>query len=321
MLDFSHVASNPNVDIQIFQGNSSVTQLQWQTWVKPRGVKMVYMIGVGGGSSGGCGIASGTTSGGGAGGASGAQTSLMIPAMFVPDRLYIQAGQGGKQPATLVSAAVGVVGLPTYVAIEPTTALSVPTMLLLANPGAVTGTAATITAGGLAGTAAAVTTIAAMPLAGKGQYTFFAGAVGGVGGASTAAGIALLPPTTGLMVSGGTGGGGCNATVGFAGGAFTIGANTLGTYFPPIPGGNPAVTSVPAFDGSGGIVIPNYIMNYGGCGGGGSTTTAGGFAGNGGHGAPGCGGGGGGGTNTTALLVTGGRPGNGGDGFVIIYSW
>ena len=51
-----------------------------------------------------------TTSGGGAGGGSGALSTLMIPAAFLPDLLYIQAGLGGVQPATLVSGAVGVAG-------------------------------------------------------------------------------------------------------------------------------------------------------------------------------------------------------------------
>ena len=97
MLDFFGIPDSPNVDVQRFFGPATAGLTQWETWRKPRGCKMVYMIGVGGGSSGGVGVNTGTTSGGGAGGGSGAQSSLLIPAMFVPDILYVQAGAGGTE--------------------------------------------------------------------------------------------------------------------------------------------------------------------------------------------------------------------------------
>jgi hypothetical protein len=319
MLDFNHILSNPNIDVQTFIGQSQTTagatSGEWKTWRKPRGARFVYMIAVGGGSSGGCALNSGTTSGGGAGGGSGAQSTLMIPAMFLPDVLYIQAGLGGSQPATLVSAAVGVAGTITYVALEPWNTLAAQLTVLFANAGAVTATAATITAGGVQGTAAAIATIVNMPLAGRGAYQFFAGQSGTAGGTSTSAGVSQTYPTTGLMVMGGVGGGG-SSTSGQAGGAITLAG--FGDNFPAIAGGVQAITSTPAGSGSSGNMLKSFQYT-GGTGGGGSTATAGGLAGVGGNGAPGCGGGGAGGSNTTVTSLA--RPGDGGPGFVYIYSW
>ena len=69
MLDFNHILSNPNIDVQTFIGQSQTTagatSGEWKTWRKPRGARFVYMIAVGGAASGGCALNSGTTSGGG----------------------------------------------------------------------------------------------------------------------------------------------------------------------------------------------------------------------------------------------------------------
>jgi hypothetical protein len=319
MLDFQHVLNTPGYDLQTFYGPSTANTTQWQTWRKPRGVKMIYMIGVGGGSSGGTGLNSSTTSGGGAGGGSGGQSSLLIPAAFVPDVLYIQAGNGGQQPATLVSGVVGVAGLPTYVCIEPDSSLLANMTLLFANPGAVTGTAATTTAGGAAGTAAAVATISQMPLAARGQYQLLAGVAGTTGGngSTPTAGTNVTLPTTGQFVTGGAGGGG-SVTTGAAGGNIT-GVGLGSENFPTLTGGIAASGATPAGAGPGSFIARFFLMNYGGAGGGGATTTAGGSAGTGGNGAPGCGGGGAGGCNTTNVTLA--RPGDGGPGFVYIISW
>jgi hypothetical protein len=319
MLDFNHILNNPNIDVQTFIGQAQTTAGaatgEWKTWRKPRGAKFVYMIAVGGGASGGVALNTAATSGGGAGGGSGAQSTLMIPAMFLPDVLYIQAGLGGVQPATLVSAATNVAGIPTYVAIEPWNTAAAQSTLLFANGGQIGIAAATSTTGGTATVAASSASIANMPLAGRGAYQFFAGQAGSAGGSSTTAGIAQTYPTTGLMVQGGAGGGG-SSTSGQAGGAITLAG--FGDNFPAITGGTAAVTSTPAGSGSGGTMLKMFQYT-GGSGGGGSTTTAGGLAGAGGNGAPGCGGGGAGGSNTTVTTL--GRPGDGGPGFVYIYSW
>lgn len=309
-----------NMDVQWFTGPTTTTVIQWQTWRKPRGAKMVYMLGVGGGSSGGCGLNSATTSGGGAGGGSGAQSSLLIPAACLPDELFIQAGAGGRQPATLVSAAVGVAGVPTYVMLEPT-ALTAQLTVLFANAGAVTGTAATSTAGGAAGTAAAVATIANMPFAGRGLYMLFAGDRGAAGGGSTAAGASISNAfLAGQLVTGGSGGGGASATPGAGGNIRSYGAsfwpNNGDQNIPDIV--EQAAASSGATAARPGFKPPRIKFNmfYGGTGGGGGNQTAGGNAGAGGDGDWGCGGGGAGGATTTNTTLA--RPGDGGPGFVVI---
>jgi hypothetical protein len=285
---------------------------QWQTWRKPRGVKNVYMIGVGGGASGAVGSYNAATTAGGAGGGSGAQSCLWIPALFVPDVLYVQCGAGGKQPTTLISDQIQHAGGPTYVAIEPSTTLTANMTLLLANGGQ-----PAVTTGGV------VATIAGMPLAARGSYTFFVGHAGTAGGtAGSGAGINQTFPVTGLMVMGGSGGGGGgSATGGVGGGLAAPSGSTINDFFLPTQtGGTAASGATPAGAGQGGIQVRNFIMNYGGMGGGGASDTGGGVAGAGGDGAPGSGGGGSGGANDSVNANLA-RPGNGGDGFVIIMSW
>ena len=311
MLDFNNILSTPGMDVQYFTGQSTATLTQWQTWRKPRGVKNIYILGVGGGSSGAVGANAAASNTGGSGGGSGAQTCVWIPAMFVPDVLYVQTGAGGQQPAVLVSAATQVGGVPTYVALEPSTTLTANMTLLLANG----GVAGAVTGGTLA-------TIAGMPLAARGYYTFFVGHSGTAGGAAQTAGTNLTFPVTGIMVMGGSGGGGSGVSPG-AGGALSVpsGSPINDFFLPTRTGGTSASGATPAGAGGSGIITRNFIMNYSGMGGGGASNTSGGQAGAGGNGAPGSGGGGSGGSTTTAGADTLARPGNGGDGFVIVMSW
>ena len=316
MLELNHVMSQgQGLDVQIFTGTTSADLAQWQTWRKPRGAKFHYFFGVGGGSSGGCGINSAGTSGGGAGGGSGAQTQVIIPTLFVPEVLYIACGNGGIGPVT--TGAVGVAGSNTKIYIEPDTTSNANMCLLHAWGGLVTGTAATSTVGGVAGSVALASTIVQMPLAARGQFSFLAGQVGTAGGTNGTAGVAIVLPVTGLMVTGGSGGGGSNAGTQFAGGQIT--GMGLGGYFPTIPGGIAAAGATPAGAGVGGLIQKWWLMNYGGTGGGGASVTGGGIAGVGGPGAPGSGGGGGGGENTTVTTMA--RGGDGGPGFVVAISF
>jgi hypothetical protein len=203
-------------------------------------------------------------------------------------------------------------GGPTYVCIEPSTTLTPNMTLLLANGGQ---------GGGVTGGATA--TIAGMPLAARGLYTFFGGQAGTAGGvAGGGNGTNLTFPVTGRITMGGSGGGGGGGATPGAGGVLSVPAGSpindffLFTY----PGGTGASGATPAGAGFSGPVMKNFIMNYGGMGGGGASTTSGGVAGAGGNGAPGSGGGGSGGaTNTITTALA--RPGKGGDGFVIVMSW
>jgi len=319
MLDFNHILSTPGYDIQQFYAESGTTLLQWQTWRKPRGINWVYMIGVGGGGGGGTGRTSALSSGGGGGGGSGAQTTVMIPARFVPDTLYVQAGFGGTGATT--EAIAGTAGVPTYVCIEPDTTLTAYMTILFANNGS-GGGGASGSAGGTGGTAGATINLVSVPLAGRGVATFIAGQAGTAGGTNTpVAGTNLTPPATGLMVTGGAGGGGTSGSAGAAGGNINTIANMLGTDFFPLPitGGTAASGATPAGAGGAGLISRNFLMNFGGAGGGGASGTVGGDAGAGGDAAPGCGGGGAGGMGSSNPTVA--RGGNGGPGFVIIISW
>jgi len=316
MLDFNNILATPGADIQYFSGPATTTLRQWQTWRKPRGARWIHMIGVGGGGGGGTGFTSGA-GGGGAGGSSGSQTTVMIPAMFVPDVLYIQAGAGGA--GATVGATLGTAGTITYVCIEPVQNVPGPaSTLLLATGGTVGAAVPTAALGGTAPGAVAAATIAGMCLAGRGFSTLLAGQVGIAGGNAGAGGGGMSVPTPGLMVTGGTGGGGgaAGATGGTGGVIFPI-SNMLGTDFfaLPVPGTG-ALSSTPATSADSGVVSRNFLFNFGGAGGGGGTNDAAGVASAGGDGAPGCGGGGAGCTGSGTVSIP--RGGNGGPGFVYI---
>jgi len=317
MLDFNNILATPGADIQYFSGPATTTLRQWQTWRKPRGARWIHLLGVGGGGGGGTGFTTGA-GGGGCGGSSGGQTTVMIPAMFVPDTLYIQAGAGGAGAPAGSGATLGTAGLITYVCLVPYSTISPAGTLLLANGGAVGAAVPTATFGGTAPAAVAAATIAGMCLAGRGFYTLLAGHAGIAGANAGANGGGMSVPTTGLMVTGGTGGGGgsAGATGGTGGEIFPI-SNMLGTDFfaLPVPGTG-AFGSTPATSAGSGVVSRNFLFNFGGTGGGGGTNDAAGVASAGGDGAPGCGGGGAGCTGSGAVSIP--RGGNGGPGFVYI---
>lgn len=304
MLDFSHLPTSTKADVQVFNGTAPTSGGGWQTWVKPRGASMLHILCIGAGGNGGNGaVGAASTAAGGGGGGSGVQNALVIPAALLPETLYCSIAQGA--------------GAITYLMIEPVTA-NTSSCILRAGAGGNGGNAAGATAGA-AGAAGTVSAISAQPLAGLGFYTLLAGQAGIVGSA-TGNGAALTLPTTGLLITGGTGGGGLPASgTGNFGGSFTV----AGT-FPPHSGGVSAgATTNPAGNGSNGFdrVINGLSYSYGGTGGGtthAAATGAGLVAGNGGAGGIGCGGGGGGGGFTGSTQGLGGR---GGPGQIIITAW
>jgi len=309
MLDFNNILATPGADIQYFSGPATTTLLQWQTWRKPRGARWIHMIGVGGGGGGSTGAQTGTTGGGAAGGSSGGQTTVMIPAMFLPDILYIQCGAGGAGSAGTVSGSFGSTGTATYVTIEPVQNVPGPaSTLLLANGGTVSATAPTTANGGLAPGAVAAATLAGMCLAGRGFTTLLAGQVGGAGGAANTNAPTVNLPATGLMVTAGSGGGGC--TGGGVGGIIGPAGTPLGTEF------FPSLNTTQGDNGTTGPIIRHFLMNYGGVGGYGALNAGNMPAFKGGDGSPGCGGGGAGGSTTSFSSL--GKGGNGGAGFVYI---
>lgn len=306
MLDLFGLPPSENADIQIFTRLTTVDGLQWMTWLKPRGVTMTIALAIGGGSGGGggfTGIAGSGRGGGGAGGSSGI-ARVIIPAIFLPDSLYVQVGGGGVGGA---ADAAGGAGLTlSYISVAPNATPAYNILLRSGNAVATGGGAGTATAGGAGGAASTITSLTNMPLAGYGQFNSIAGQAGTAGGDDLGAdGTAITIPVTGVLVQGGSGGAG-TTSADFAGGACTAITNSY------LSQQRPATPAAGSFDGSGGVQLWKPFFSFGGLGGSSSNT---GIGGNGGNGAYGAGGGGGGGG------TTGGKGGDGGSGIVIICCW
>ena len=286
-------------------------------WFKPRGKRMCRIFMLGGGSGGGGGfVGAASAAGGGGGGGSGAQTSLTLPLWALPDSMLVTVGNGGVGGA---SGAAGSVGTLSQIS------STIPTnILFLTNTSPAGGIAGAATGNATAGTAGAVSTIASAPVSMlHGLMTTnvnLVGQAGGTGGLATGAGAgtAVTYPVTGLVVSGGAGGGAIGTTAnGGAGGA--VDASTL-LNTPAVAGG--IATAGAGGNGNAGYRWPylnnGMMVNSGGSGGAGSAFNSATSGGNGGDGGYGCGGGGGGACLTGGV---GGRGGNGGPGLVIITCW
>lgn len=310
MIDYSHLISNPQVDIKSYFGGSVTAGLSYYEWQKPRGKTMAYILLAGQGGGGGTGvIGANSVSAGGAGGGCAATSRLIVPLMFLPDTLYVSCGYG-----------VAGVGIASYVSIRPNTTTN--HLVLHATGGNVGGNASAGT-GGTVGTAATASTLATAPLGSWGVALYLAGLTGIAGGAAIAGG-ALTLPTTGQFLTGGTGGGGlpAAAATGTNGGSFTVPAAP--SPFPAQGGGiGSATATVPADNGRAGfkIGVGNTLYFYGGTGAASThgTATGGGLVqGSGGEGGPGCGGGGMGGALTASAA---GVQSKGGPGFCYIICW
>jgi hypothetical protein len=308
MLDFGNFpTANGIADVQLFVGTTQATNTAWQTWVKPRGKSFMDLLLIGKGGNGGTGVI-GAAGGGGGGGGSGSQCRVTMPLHLVPDILYLQLIGQGASSAT-----------PSVVTVQPVATAA--STIAYAGGGTVGSNAATTTggAGGTAGSAAGATN---MPLgwAYASSIGGQAGTAGGVGTTVGAVGVALTLPVTGLLVTGGTGGGGCPTTAalaGLAGGLFT----NLG-FVPQHLGGTGGTGTTPPSNGTGGYrAAPGVGFWLGGTGGGSSGTNATGAGlvqGTGGNGAWGCGGGGMGAGFTGSSA---GQVGQGGSSFCIITCW
>lgn len=302
---------------EVFYANGTTS---WQIWTKPTNAKFIYMVLIGGGGGGGAGASSNAGAGGGGGGGCSAISRVYFHASFLPDRLYIQVGNGGRggiaPPLTAAATAGGI----SYVSIQPNTTAN---NIIVASGAAGAGAGGAGGAGAAPGTAGAAGTIyTASLLTGLGSFVGIAGIIGQAGGGGNATlasfniGTApyLIPITPGL------GGGGISAA-----GTPNINGNiNENGIFPKIPGG----TSSPTFgsDGSNGFCgfrpnsnsstrLPFYSTGGAGGGAGGYGAVIG-SGGSGGFAGIGSGGGGGGGSFFGS--TNGGKGGNGGDGLVII---
>jgi hypothetical protein len=320
--DFSHLGGNNfDCDVQSFFTDQGANTAGSQKWVKPRNATMCYMIAVAGGSGGGGGRTGATTTarGGGGGGASGNIGKMLIPAIFIPDVLWVQVGNGGAGGAANSAGAIGL-GTSIYYS-TGLTAVTKPNLVVVSaannQTAAGAGTAAAAGSAGTTGAPGTNATIAAT--AALAITSFLTGDNGVIGGAQTGAvGTDITAGWNLVALTGGAGGAGVNnVNTGFAGGNVTLQAAldfADGAESPAasIIAGGTAGGAVAAGNGNSGIQLFRPFYMTGGSGGGSSDKDVGGNGGNGGYG---CGGGGGGGG------TTGGTGGNGGDGFAIIISW
>jgi hypothetical protein len=285
MLDLSYF-QNQNSNVQGFFNGGT-----WQTWIKPRGAKLVNIICQGSGAGGGGGFQSaGTKSGGGSGG-SGATARLTINANLLPDILYILPGIGGNGGLGGAPATAGSPGQNSFVTLIPSTGSVSNVVLRSGTTPATGGTGGTTSS--TPGSAETISVIGNSIFANLGTFTFQAGVVGQAGW-NTA--VVNTTPSNFIVGAGGGGGGGLGGAVAATGVFPAQGAAGLNT------------------NGQDGLILYKpTLMLYGGRGAGGATS---GNGGNGGNGAPGTGGGGGGGSVNVG--VNAGNGGRGGDGFVII---
>ena len=308
MLDYSHLIDNPNVNTQVFSGGLS-SSLRYVTWSKPRGVAWIYMLVIGGGGAGGGSANSVSASFGGGGGGSGAMTSLMIPAMYVPDVLYVSAANMA-QPTTIGT--TGSAGVASIIMSEPpVTGQLAPGQLIFLNAnGGGGGGGGNNISGGTAGAAGTTTALSGQQLASKGRYLAQTGNAG-VNGVSTSVGYGLANPTQG------GGGGGKAGAAPVAPAVLNPPTGLLGQeMFPSLF--NNSLDS----NGSGGAgqLPKNFLVFTPGIGGIGTNTTTVTPATWGGNGGIGCGGGGAGGADVSLGQVNP-RGGFGGPGLVLIASW
>jgi hypothetical protein len=287
MLDLSYFQTQ-NSNVQGFFSGGT-----WQTWIKPRGAKLVNIICQGSGAGGGGGFQSASTPrAGGGGGGSGATARLTIDANLLPDILYILPGIGGAGGLGGTTATAGSAGQNSFVTLIPNTG-SVSNIVLRSGT-----TPAVAGAGGTSATPTqavgeTINVIANNIFANLGTFTYQAGITAN---SASLTNSAATTPANFISNSGGGGGTGTGGGVSGSG------------VFPSIPT-TPVNTNGP----DGPIYYKPTLMLYGGRGGGGAVT---GNGGNGGNGAPGCGGGGGGASANVG--VNAGNGGRGGDGFVII---
>ena len=294
MLDFSHVPNVSNgADVQII---NALGATDWQSIVKPRGKSQleIICIGSGGGGAGGFAGVAATARGGSGGGGSSAITRVTLPALVLPDVIFVNVAVGGLGGGIGLAGSSGAV---SFVGVQPNSTrgnLLVQSGAAGAGGGGV-GSAAAVGAAGTAG--AIVVTTGAGPFSAFGGMLSYAGIAGAAGGAITGGVGTAAPWGTGLNICGGAGGGG-TTSADFAGGQITGSG-----WFPTIAGG------LAAARGNDGFLSNIPFGSCGGSGGGSSNAATGG---DGGNGAIGSGGGG------AGAGVTGGKGGNGGNGLIIL---
>ena len=245
-----------------------------------------FLVGAGGGGGGGFLSTGSTATSGGGGGGGGAQTKLLIPAIFLPDELYVNIGVGGAGGVN------GVSGGTTYVDLINGNNTSA-TLIAYANGGSggtypATGSG-TITNGGAGGVAS---TAGDTVYTGLGLFSSVAGGAGGNGSGGT---TALAGISTATSLTSGGGGGGSRNAANTRGAPAGITGNNV--FLPNVTIRTVTNSDFTTYGGVDGVYSVSPFQSYGGAGahstsGSNVTTLCGGVGGN---GLLGSGGGGGGG--------------------------
>jgi hypothetical protein len=181
-------------------------------WTKPEGcvMVMVELAGAGGGGGGGS-PTSATFIGGGAGG-SGGFAKTLIPAIFLPNDLYIIIGKGGAGGASNLN---GIDGGNSGISLSPNLINGFDSFICYASGGGNGGRGPGGGAGGAVGTPAGISSWR-LGYLGIGQ-TSTVGQAGTNGGSSAVAVDFTISASTGNFYSA-TGGGGRTVSAGFKGG-------------------------------------------------------------------------------------------------------
>lgn len=293
MLDFGHISNDNRRNMQMFGPTDGVG---WLTYNVPRGKSFLQIMlwCAGGGGGGGASGAASTARGGGGGGGYSGFVGCIIPTLFLPTVLFVQAGVGGLGGGAGLA---GASGGQSYVSVAPSSAQA---NLILTAPTPNGGGGGTSGAAGAGATTNAALSITAMPFVMFGIAFHDTAPSGSAGGAQTGqAGVAANPLTLHTPAGPGAGGGGVTTTDFVGGNNNSVSGLCNGASGGAVAGGR----------GQDGATYYFPTFGAGGAGGGTNNSGTGGAGGNGGLGSGGGGGGGG---------VTGGAGGNGGPGLVMI---
>lgn len=286
--------------------------IQACTWTKPKSISMVliYLSGSGAGGGGGRNTPSLTGGGGGGGGGSASLVKLLMPAILLPDRLFIYLPSGGTAGAAQTAGGNGYSST-----ISCGLSISKDLLLTSGSTGATGGGGATSTTSGTAGNGEVITS-SRFARSGPGfleQWTGLPG-LAGASASSTGTNQTIFPGSGGSLGSiqhGGLGGGSVTTSdTTLRGGLYTAVAGAITSDDRPIH------AQAAGESGSGTPYPFSTHMGFNFWGGLGGAGNGAGTGGTGGNGAFGCGGGGGG-----AGVTTGGPGGRGGDGWCLIISW
>lgn len=306
MNGFNHIPNKEGSNTFFFYANASGSESgSFQVWNKPVGASMVHFLVIGGGGGGGSGACSSSAVGSGSGGGGGAPAGMYngyIPAVLLPNTIYLQVGYGGAGGASVSGAGriagnSGSAGTISYVCLYPeinSGSILIQSSFTTAPGGAGANLANTAAAGAAPAVTATDTNCLRWLVMAPNQVTTQTAAANGALSNATAGFL-----THAGLLTGGSGGGGVNGITG--GGAGNIFMTDIAASF----GQN--VTN-----GSAGFFSWKPFIATGGAGGnGGGPAGASGVSG--GKGAYGCGGGGGG-----AGRLASGKGGDGGDGLIVI---